>query len=143
LSCCVNRNTLILLNLVSGQPLRELYRDEPFCREIFGVPDPARYSTAIFHDLLIIDEFAQNPDKTRRYHMLRDKVKHIPVGHQRLFLKRGEDGDRRRLVNENEVQVMLEAQGFYTIDVASMGIVDIVAACRGAEVMVSVLPSSL
>ena len=123
---------------------RERYRDESAYREAFGIAEPARCGVAMFQELLVIDEFAQNPDKTRRYHALRKKLANLPLGHERIFLSRGTTtGSRRVLVNEMEVRARLEALGFKTINVSSSSAQEVIQACRGASVVVSVEGSHL
>jgi hypothetical protein len=122
---------------------RPAYRDEAAYRELFGISEPPRYGVAYFRELIIIDEFAQNPDKTRRYHLLRKRLSALPRGHERIFLNRGKTGSKRVLVNEESIRARLEREGFVTVDVAQSSVQDIVSACRGATVVVSVEGSHL
>ncbi len=122
---------------------RALYRHEAAFREALSVVAPARYGAAVFRKLLVIDDAGQNPDKTRRYHMLRARISLLPKGHDRVFLSRGASGARRILVNEADVRARLEAQGFTTVDVASSTAQQLMAACSGASVVVSVEGSHL
>lgn len=122
---------------------RTFYRDESTYRRVFGIAEPARYGAAIFRELLVIDDFAQNPDKTRRYHELRRRLSDLPRGHERVFLSRGASGARRILVNESEVRTRLEAMGFTTVDISSVTAQEIIQVCRGASVVVSVEGSHL
>ena len=122
---------------------RPSYRHEGAFQEVLQVVEPARYGAALFRKLLVIDDGGQNPDKTRRYHALRERTSHLRKGHDRVFLSRGASGARRVLVNEAEVRARLEGQGFTTIDVSSCTAHELIAACSGAQVVVSVEGSHL
>ena len=122
---------------------RDFYRDEKDYSHAFGLNEPERYRVALFEELLIINDFAQNPDKTARYQELRKRMAILPQGHDRIFLSRGNSGVRRVLVNEEEVCLKLESIGFKTIDVTSSSAEEVIAACRGANVVVSVEGSHL
>jgi hypothetical protein len=122
---------------------RSLYRDELTYRAMLRTPDPARFGAAIVRQLLVLEDHGQNPDKTRRYHVLRDRARVGPAGHDRVFLSRGASGARRLLVNEAEVRRKLESDGFVTVPVDSASAEEIIAACRGASVVVSVEGSHL
>jgi hypothetical protein len=122
---------------------RPPYRHEARFQNLLGVVEPARYGAAVFRELMVVDDAGQNPDKTRRYHMLRARASHLPKGHDRVFLSRGASGARRILVNEAEIRTRLEGQGFHTVDVATCTAEDLIAACRGASLIVSVEGSHL
>lgn len=129
-----------------GPPIahcRSVYRDENTYREAFGISLPERYRVAIFSELVIIDEFAQNPDKTRRYHALRRKLSLLPKGYERVFLSRGTSGTRRVLVNETQVRLRLESIGFKTLDISKCTASEVIQVCRGASVVISVEGSHL
>lgn len=122
---------------------RESYRDESAYRKVFGIAEPARFGVARFRELLLIDDFAQNPNKTKRYRFLRNRLAQLPAGHDRVYLRRGETGVRRILANEAEVIERLESLGFRTVDISRSSTQDIIASCRGASVVVSVEGSHL
>lgn len=122
---------------------RPAYRDEAAYREAFALPPLQRVATAHFECLVVIDEFAQNPHKTRRYHMLRARLKHRGPGRPRIFLSRGGTGSRRVLVNEAQICDRLQARGFDIVDVAVHDAGEIIEACRGAELVVGVEGSHL
>ncbi|MEP6917892.1 MAG: glycosyltransferase family 61 protein, partial [Acidobacteriota bacterium] len=122
---------------------REPYRDESVFRTLLGVAEPARFGVALFKELLVLDDHAQNPLKTARYHVLRGRASHRPAGPSRLFLSRGASGARRILVNEAEIRARLEREGFTTVDVGAVSADELIAACSGASVVVSVEGSHL
>jgi capsular polysaccharide biosynthesis protein len=122
---------------------RPEYRDECAYRQVFGIAEPKRLDVAHFHELLLLEDFAQNPNKTKRYRALRHRLARLPAGHERVYLRRGSTGVRRSLVNEAEVMQRLEGLGFKTVDVATNSAQDIIKSCRGAEVVVSIEGSHL
>ena len=122
---------------------RKIYRDESVYRSVFGIAEPERFNVAVFRELLFIDEFAQNPNKTKRYRLLRSRLAQYPAGHDRVYLRRGTTGVRRVLVNESEVVGRLERLGFKTVNVATSSARAIMSVCRGASVVVSVEGSHL
>ena len=122
---------------------RAPYRHEAAFQDALQVGEPARYGAALFRKLLVIDDAGQNPDKARRYHVLRERTARLPKGLDRVFLSRGASGARRVLVNEAEVRTRLEGQGFTTVDVATCTGEQLIAACSKASVVVSVEGSHL
>jgi hypothetical protein len=122
---------------------RAPYRHEAAFQRLLQVGEPARYGAALFRKLLVIDDSGQNPDKTRRYHVLRERTARLPKGLDLIFLSRGDSGARRVLVNEAEVRARLEGRGFTTVDVASCTGEQLIAACSKASVVVSVEGSHL
>jgi hypothetical protein len=109
---------------------RAQYRDESAFRALLGIAEPARFGAALFRELLILADHGQNPDKTRRYHVLRRRLADLPRGQERIFLVRGGSGARRILVNEAEIRARLETQGFKTLDVSSCSAQDVIDTCR-------------
>lgn len=123
--------------------VRPAYAHEAGYREALSLPAPARFGVAHFEELVILEDQGQNPLKAARYHAVRRRLAALPNGGARIFLSRGRSGARRVLVNEAEVRARLEACGFQTVDVATAGAEEILAACRGAEVVVGVEGSHL
>lgn len=137
---------LQLLAEALGPPVghrRPSYRHEASFQALLGVPAPARFGAALFRQLLLVDDAGQNPDKVRRYRLLRERASGGPRGRDRVFLSRGASGARRILVNEAEVRWRLERLGFTTVDVSACTAEQLIAACRGASVVVSVEGSHL
>ncbi len=118
--------------------LRDRYVHESGYHRMLDIPQPLRLATIHFRDLVIVDEFAQNPHKTARYRVFRDKLASFPKGRDRIFLMRGNSGSRRILVNEQEVADRLAGEGFITINPTTMTAEDVVATCRGASMIISV-----
>ena len=119
------------------------YRDEAYYRQSLSLKIPLKFNVAIFNELLIIDEFAQNPNKTKRYRELRYRLSGFPKGNERVYLRRGITGASRVLVNEVEIIINLSSLGFKVVDIATASAEEIVASCRGASVVVSVEGSHL
>lgn len=126
----------------SVAPARRAYAHEAGYLRAFGLRAPRRAGVARVGELVVIDEFAQNPHKTARYAELRARLKG-PPGARRVFLSRGESGMARPLVNEAALAERLAREGFRTLDVSRAGFGELAAACRGAEVVAGVEGSHL
>ena len=122
---------------------RKQYRDENLYRQIFGLKEPMRLDSSYLHNLILIDEFAQNPNKTKRYKAIRERVQVLPKGYERIYLRRGNTGAARILVNEDDVMFRLNSLGFIEVDVEKLTAAEIVDRCNGAAVVVSVEGSHL
>jgi hypothetical protein len=122
---------------------RPLWQDEQLWRGMIDQPEPTRCSTAFIKNLVMIDEFAQNPSKTRRYHSIRERVlaESMPNG-RRVYLRRGNTGESRILVNEQEIIETLSKEGYEIADVANGG-QHVVEMLRSASLVVSVEGSHL
>ena len=117
---------------------RPLYRDEPIYRENLNLQPLITAGVAHFSELVVIDEFAQNPDKTKRYNRIRSILRKWPKGKTRVFLSRGDTGMRRLLVNETEIKERLIKLGFEIVDISIQSADQVIAACRGAELVIGV-----
>jgi hypothetical protein len=116
---------------------------EPYYHDILSIPLPRKVQTALIKKLIVIDEFAQNPIKTKRYHYIRNIFKRHKTGYDRIFLARGKTGSKRFLINEKDLIYCLKKEGFVTIYIDQISFDDLVKACRGASVIVSVEGSHL
>jgi hypothetical protein len=122
---------------------RANYQDESRYRRAFGIDEPLRPSIARLPSLRIVSDFAQNPNKTKRYHYLRKMLQTGSPGAEKVYLRRGNTGVRRCLVNEEEVVTRLAAVGFVVVDVATASPEHVIEVCRGAKMAVSVEGSHL
>lgn len=122
---------------------RENYRDELAYRKAIGIDEPLRPSIARLPGLRIVSDFAQNPNKTRRYQYLRNVLQAGAVGAEKIYLRRGNTGVRRCLVNEEEIVARLIPEGFVVVDIATESPQRVIEACRGAKMAVSVEGSHL
>lgn len=118
---------------------RKAYSQEQAYRGYFDLPQPQCVDTAIFDALLIIDDFAQNPIKTKRYKQIRQRFSSLPIGEpKRIYLRRGSDGERRVLTNEIDIIHRLESMGFIVIDVLTSTVEQVINACNGASIVISI-----
>ncbi len=117
---------------------RSPHSDEKYYYDAFSLNNPICVGTGYFDELVIIDEHAQNPLKTKRYHDLRKRLEHIQGSADKIFLMRGNSGSKRILENENEIRILLENNGFICIDISSTTGKQLINICRGAEIVISV-----
>lgn len=118
---------------------RPIYPHEPGYRTAFGITNPTRFAAARIRRLLVIDEFAQNPDKIARYAQMRERVAAHPRGHERIYLLRGGKWvqQRRRIINEDDLRARLEHEGFVTIDPEGCSPEELLRRCNGASELIS------
>jgi capsular polysaccharide biosynthesis protein len=118
---------------------RPQYRHERAWRALLAVDAPPGYGLLHLRRLIVIDDIGQNLDKRARYRMLRARLAHLPRGHERVYLRRSaRDGERRALVNAVEIEQRLAREGFRIVDTAAEKPDEIIRACAGASVVVSV-----
>jgi hypothetical protein len=114
-------------------PRRAPYAHEPGYLAAFGLEAPLQAGVAEVGTLTVIEEFAQNPHKTRRYAELRARLRANQGRGQRIFLLRGGSGEARPLVNEPELAACLEREGFDIVDVANTPFDELVERCRAGS----------
>lgn len=118
---------------------RTKHYDEVYYRQLFNVDEPVVLDVARVRNLLLIDEFAQNPSKTKRYRIIREKLKNrFNSIHDKIYLRRGNTGNKRNLINESDVIRRLEREGFVVIDITQSTVEEVVTKCYGASVVVSI-----
>ncbi len=120
---------------------RQPYRHEPgYCR-LLGIPQQ-KTSTALFSQLIILDDIGQNSHKRHRYRELRSRLRRqVDSGPNRLiYIRRGTSGAAaaRKLVNARQVEAPLASQGFAIVDPDIMSAEQITAAIAGARIVVGV-----
>jgi hypothetical protein len=123
--------------------VRPEHRDEPNYRGLLNLPSPKRVGTALISKLTIVDEFAQNPSKARRYWQIREKLAPKPRGADRVFLSRGDWGTVRVLRNEKELIDRFQAEGYSIVNLSTASFADLLRALSGASLVVSVEGSHL
>lgn len=107
------------------------------------------YSTPVtkaqFKELIIIEDFGQNKFKHERYKYIRSKLKEISSfqASQGVMLLRGNSGNQRSLLNENEVAEFLSDQGFTIVDPEKTSAREIVLQTLEAKIIVGVEGSQL
>lgn len=120
---------------------RPVYSHEPGYRAIVGLATPERFHALRAKELVMLSDVPQSLSKTRRYHLLRDRIAAaLPpaAAGTRLFIKRGATGSRRCLLNEDEIADRFARDGFRVISPSHMPLVDVLAACVGATLIVGV-----
>ncbi|MBS3936162.1 MAG: glycosyltransferase family 61 protein [Sulfuritalea sp.] len=128
-----------------GKPVgasRPAYRHEAGYLAELGFEAPQAIGVGRVDSLVIIEEFAQNPHKTRRYAGLRRTLA-AREGRERVYLYRGDSGSPRRMVNEAVLAERLAREGFQIVDIGRASFRDIAAACRGAAVVAGIEGSHL
>jgi hypothetical protein len=96
----------LLLGASLGRPYsfdRPLYADEGEYLLRAQVPPPFRVNCAHFRNLWILDEFAQNPSKVRRFHEIRKRLLAGETTERPVYVHRGSTGVTRRSRNDLEV----------------------------------------
>lgn len=134
-----------LLGKDFGTPViasRKAYAHEAGYLAALGLQPPTALGTSRIGSLVVIDEFAQNPHKTRRYARMRRDLG-ASTGLDRVYLYRGDSGTPRRLVNERQLAERLAGEGFHIVDVSRASFSEIAEACRGAAVIVGIEGSHL
>jgi capsular polysaccharide biosynthesis protein len=136
---------LQLLGKDYGTPLaatRKAYAHEAGYLSALGLQPPTALGIGRIGSLVVVDEFAQNPNKARRYAQMRRRLG-AAAGRERVYLYRGESGTRRRLINERQLAERLADEGFHVVDVGRASFADIADACRGAAVVAGIEGSHL
>jgi hypothetical protein len=129
------------LTSVHGQPvghLRPAYFHELGIRQALGIDEPTRFGTAHLRQLTVATDPPVSPHKTRRLLAMRERLARQPVGHRRIFLIRGGDGEQRSLVNQDELAVKLGRAGFVIFSTTGKSFEEVLLACNGAETLVTV-----
>ena len=138
--------------LTDGLPLTLLAQED----EALYLPfDPRWHHAASYLDLLgitrirneyvLFDEMSfcvdigQNENRRSRLRQVRDRLHRVVKGHgnKLVYLQRGQTGVSRHIVNEGELIVALEANGYTTIP-SEAPLPDLLAACRGVETLISI-----
>lgn len=107
---------------------------------------PIRAERTHFERLWIFDDVGQNRHKRTRFEALAVRLAGEPYAppHPGVFITRGKEGERRVLANEDALAERLaRARGFRVLDPLRASLVDIVQACRGAQVVIGVEGSAL
>jgi|UPI0003A09D32 hypothetical protein len=123
--------------------LRPDHRDEPAYRKLADVEAPKRVGTAWVKRLRIIDEFAQNASKFRRYAAIRNRLVNGRETQRRVFISRGNWGSPRTIANEAEIKERLRSEGFSILDISISSFEEIRSVLSGASLVVSVEGSHL
>lgn len=125
---------------------RAAFRHEGGYRELLGV-DPCARAACAFDRIVVIEDFSQNTFKKKRYDELRARLAaRLPDSHsRRVYLRRGTVGaqEPRTLMNGEEVESLLAAQGFAIVDPDRLSAEELCRQLRGARLVVGVEGSHL
>lgn len=107
--------------------------------------DATPVTKAQFKELIFIEDFGQNQFKRERYDYIRSKLKAVTSLQTGwgVMLLRGDSGNRRSLLNEQEVAEFLSKQGFTIVDPQKTSAKEIVLQTLGAKIVVGVEGSQL
>jgi capsular polysaccharide biosynthesis protein len=124
--------------------VRAEYLHERKYRELLTLEHPMRVGTARVSRLKIVEEFAQNPSKARRYWRIRSQLaRTTKTAVDRVFLNRGSTGTSRTLTNEAQLVARFRAEGFTIVDMATSSLSEILQDLIGASLVVGVEGSHL
>lgn len=107
---------------------------------------PHRAQSTFFRVLHYFDDVGQNPDKRRRFEEIGARLSGPQPAppHPGVFIVRGLVGERRLLHNEEALaEHLARTRGFRILDPMRSTVAEIVAACRGAQVVIGVEGSAL
>lgn len=123
---------------------RTPYTHQPGYLEMLGLR-PQPLIRARFGRLTWIDNVAQNSHRAQQYRELRRRIgqQTARVKNRRVMLRRGRSGAHRVLVNEAELESILAKHGFEIVDPATCTAREVVEACAGARIALSVEGSQL
>lgn len=93
--------------------------------------------SALFREIVIFDDITESPRKAARYLDLKGQLKKTAGSYNPgVMLLRGASGQRRVLVNENEVARRVTARGFRVIDPMTSKPSELITACQDARVLI-------
>jgi len=109
----------------------------------FGL-NPRIYSNGWIRDLIILEDYAQNSSKRKRYEFLRSKIRgeYQKSSKSGVFILRGSSGEKRGLTNEREVVDFLEKNNFDIVDPERNSVDEIISRCR-VDMLIGVEGSQL
>lgn len=117
-------------------------------RQLFGLPELPRLERARFRRLTYYTDYAQNSYKVARYRSLRDRVRRslsstMGPTHEIVYLKRGPDGEKRRLTNEAQVIDWCERNRIHVLDPTAMDAAQIALELLESRLVIGVEGSHL
>lgn len=108
--------------------------------------DAVHLDNSVFKELVVFEDLAQNQNKKARAKAVSKKLTaHLEIKpHAGVFLLRGSTGSNRILENEQEIaQHLNHTFGLNVLDVTKLSVMEITAACAGAQLVVGVEGSHL
>lgn len=129
--------------------MRPNYIHESGYRDLLNCPYPERHDFAFFKELFVCVDVGQNHYKRDRFQNLRHRMKkavHAIGDSQKncgVYIKRGGTGQKRVLLNEEDVESLLVKLGFCVVSPESMSADEIAVAIQDAKIVVGVEGSHL
>jgi Glycosyltransferase 61 len=96
--------------------------------------------------LILYDDITQSPHKAERFRHLRSKLKEQVSGEESnhiVYLKRGAAGERRTMLNEEEIVAALEKRGVHIVQAEGMPAEQLVKTLQGSRLVISVEGSQI
>lgn len=126
----------------------KFYGHEQGYRDYLGINTSTIFNRAFVKRLRFYEDPTHNSHKARRYKMLREQLREIiqadPEKTPRyIYLRRGDTGEPRTLVNEEEIQSVLHYCGFETVDTSTLDATEILRRTIDARVVVGIEGSHL
>lgn len=122
-------------------PYGKEWRHAPEYIRVFSFPTPEQLPVRVAR-LAYHSDYAQNENRTRRYGILRDRLRNAllhTAGHnpgRRVFLRR-RGGEARNINDEPALIDRLVKEGFHIVDTANMNIEEIMRASLDADLCVT------
>ncbi|MEL6681098.1 MAG: glycosyltransferase family 61 protein [Pseudomonadota bacterium] len=119
------------------------YSHEDGYRTLFGLPAPPVIDVARVKRLTFYDDIGQNAGKAARLHSLRERLRQTlnAAGQDRpkgVYLKRGNTGEARTLVNEATLEKCLKDLGFDIVEPARLPADEIARRTLDAPIVISI-----
>lgn len=108
-------------------------------RELFGIDSP-EIVAARFEELTLVIDIGQNANRRARFRTLRGRLRSRlrPIASQGVYLRRGSNGGRRSIHNEEEIVDQLSRRGFEIVDVTRASARQIAERVAGAPLAIGV-----
>ncbi len=124
------------------------YEHEAGYRQLFGLPAANHVVRGRLRRLVIYTDFGQNSLKEKRYRRLRERLRKTLATNGAspapgIYIRRGNTGERRILVNEGAIEQALNERGFRIIDFTCMDAETIARESLDARIVVGVEGSHL
>ena len=105
--------------------------------------DRIHHDYVLFESMSFCVDVGQNSNRRQRTKLIQDAFRsRLPSGNKRVYISRGNTGISRTLSNEMELIAALEGIGFVIVPVTAT-FEEIIAACAGADVTLSVEGSNM
>ncbi len=123
------------------------YDHEAGYRRLLQLPLPTPVTSAHVKRLTLYTDYAHNASKAVRFSELRRRLRtsvgSVGIGRPGAYLKRGETGERRIVVNEQALEDVLSAKGFDIVEPAKLSPREVSKRLLDVPIIVSVEGSHL